>query len=101
MPDQPKVKVTIEWGDMKHTVEGDPESVMREIIQFAVKFLPNYNLASKLTFSPDYTSMIDDLSEKVKITPEGEGLLIKQDLSAENSIALVLLASKVANALGT
>src|SRR5437867_621314 len=101
MPEEPRVKVQIEWGDMKHTVEGDLESVMREIIQFAAKVLPNYTLASKLTFAPDYTSMVDDLSEKVKLTPEGEGVLLKQDLSAENSISLVLLASKLANALGT
>ena len=101
MPEQSRVKVQIEWGDMKHTVEGDLESVMREIIQFAAKVLPNYTLASKLTFAPDYTSMVDDLSEKVKLTPEGEGILLKQNLSAENSISLVLLASKVANALGT
>ena len=73
MPEQPRVKVQIEWGDMKHTVEGDLESVMREIIQFAAKVLPNYTLASKLTFAPDYTSMVDDLSEKVKLTPGEKG----------------------------
>ena len=101
MPEQPRVKVQIEWGDMKHTVEGDLDSVMREIIQFAAKVLPNYSLASKLTFAPDYTSMVDDLSEKVKLTPEGEAVLLKKDISAENSISLVLLASKVANAVGT
>jgi len=101
MPEQPKVKVQIEWGDMKHTVEGDLESVIREIIQFAAKVLPNYTLASKLTFAPDYASMVDELSEKVKLTPEGEAVLLKQEMSAENSISLVLLASKVASAVGT
>jgi len=101
MPDQPRVKVQIEWGDMKHTVEGDLESVMREIVQFAAKVLPNYTLASKLTFAPDYVSMVDDISEKVKLTPEGEAVLLKQDMSAENSVSLVLLASKVANVLGS
>ncbi len=101
MPAQPRVKVQIEWGDMRHTVEGDLESVMREIIQFAAKVLPNYTLASKLTFAPDYASIVDDISEKVKLTPEGEAILLNQDMSAENSISLVLLASKVANALGT
>jgi hypothetical protein len=101
MSEQPKVKVQIEWGDMKHTVEGDLESVMREVIQFAAKVLPNYTLASKLTFAPDYTMMVDDLSEIVKLTPEGEVVLLRQDMSAENSISLVLLAVKVASAVGT
>src|SRR5215510_13294408 len=96
-PDQPRVKVQIEWGDMKHTVEGDLESVMREIIQFAAKVLPNYTLASKLTFAPDYTAIVNDISEKVKLTPEGEAVLLRHDMSAESSISLVLLATKVAN----
>jgi hypothetical protein len=101
MPEQPRVKVQIEWGDMKHTVEGDLDTVIREVIQFAAKVLPNYTLASKLTFSPDYTSMVDDLSETVKLTPQGEAVLLRQDMSAETSISLVLLAAKVASAVGT
>src|SRR5436309_9472599 len=101
MTEKPKVKVQIEWGDVKHTVEGDLESVVREVMQFAAKVLPNYTLASKLTFSPDYSSMVDDLSESVKLTPEGEAVFLKPELSAETSIALVLLAVRVANAVGT
>jgi len=101
MSEHPKVKVQIEWGDIKHTVEGDLESVIKEVMQFAAKVLPNYALASKLTFSPDYSSMVDDLSETVKLTPEGEVMLLKQEMSAENSIAMVLLAARVANAVGT
>lgn len=101
MSERPKVKVQIEWGDLKHTVEGDLESVIKEVMQFAAKVLPNYALASKLTFAPDYSSMVDDLSETVKLTPEGEVILLKQEMSAENSIAMTLLAARVANAVGT
>ncbi len=101
MSERPKVKVQIEWGDIKHTAEGDLDTVVREIMQFAAKVLPNYSLASKLTFSPDYSAMVDDLSELVKLTPEGEVVLWKPGMSAENTIALVLLAVRVANAVGT
>ncbi len=101
MSERPKVKVQIEWGDIKHTAEGDLDTVVREIMQFAAKVLPNYSLASKLTFSPDYSLMVDDLSELVKLTPEGEVVLWKPGMSAENTIALVLLAVRVANAVGT
>jgi hypothetical protein len=101
MSERPKVKVQIEWGDMKHTVEGDLETVVKEVMQFAARVLPNYILASKLTFAPDYSSMVDDLSETVKLTPDGEVILLKQEMSAENSIAMVLLAARVANAVGT
>ena len=70
MPDQPKIKVQIEWGDIKHTAEGDLETVVREVMQFAAKVLPNYSLASKLTFSPDYSSMVDDLSSALDVETE-------------------------------
>ena len=101
MPDQPKIKVSIEWGDIKHTAEGDLETVIREVMQFAAKVLPNYSLASKLTFSPDYSSMVDDLSSAVQLTPEGEAVLLKPEMSAENSISMILLAARVAHAVGT
>src|SRR5207237_6637253 len=96
MPDQPKIKVQIEWGDIKHTAEGDLETVVREVMQFAAKVLPNYSLASKLTFSPDFSSMVDDLSSAVQLTPEGEAVLLMLQKSAENYIALVLLVYSVA-----
>src|SRR5260370_2078287 len=101
MTDQPKIKVSIEWGDIKHTAEGDLETVVREVMQFAAKVLPNYSLASKLTFSPDYSSMVDDLSSAVQLTPEGEAVLLKPEMSAENSIAMVLLSAPVAHAVRT
>src|SRR2546428_13888240 len=100
MTDQPKIKVQIEWGDIKHTAEGDLETVVREVMQFAAKVLPNYSLASKLTFSPDYSSMVDDLSSAVQLTPEGEAVLPKPEMSAEDSIPLVLLAATVPSAVG-
>ena len=101
MSENPKIKVSIEWGDIKHTAEGDLETVVREVMQFAAKVLPNYSLASKLTFSPDYSSMVDDLSSAVQLTPQGEAVLLKTEMSAENSIAMVLLAARVAHAVGT
>lgn len=101
MSERPKVKVQIEWGDIKHVAEGDLETVVREVVQFAARVLPNYALASKLTFSPDYSSMVDDLSQTVKLTPEGEIVLLKTEMSAENSILIVLLAARVAHAVGT
>src|SRR5438046_9615329 len=101
MTEQPKIKVSIEWGDIKHTAEGDLETVVREVMQFAAYVLPNYSLASNLPFSPDYSSMVDDLSSAVQLTPEGEAVLLKPEMSAENSIAMVLLAARVAHAVGT
>ncbi len=100
MTERPKVKVQIEWGDIKHIVEGDLETVIQEVMKFAAQVLPNYSLASKLTFAPDYSAMVDDLSETVKLTPDGEAVFLKPEMSAEQSISLVLLATRVAHAVG-
>src|SRR5260370_13276141 len=101
MHDQPQIKVQKEWGDIKPPAEGNLETLVREVMQFAAKVLHNCSLASKLTFSPDYSSMVDDLSSAVQLTPEGEAVLLKPEMSAENSIAMVLLAARVAHAVGT
>ena len=45
MAERPKIKVQIEWGDIKHTVEGDLETVVQEVMRFAAQVLPNYSLA--------------------------------------------------------
>src|SRR5260370_35862231 len=100
MPDQPKIKVSMEWGDIKHTAEGDLETVVREAMQFAAKVLPNYSLASKLTFSPDYSSMVADLSSAAHLTPAGNAGLLKPEMPPKNSTPMVPLPARSPQAAG-
>ena len=37
MTERPKIKVQIEWGDIKHTVEGDLETVVQEVMRLAAQ----------------------------------------------------------------
>jgi len=61
------------------------------------RVIPTYHAASRLLYAPEYGRMTDSLSEVLKITPEGEVLLLREDLPAEKSITAVLLAAHISN----
>ena len=61
------------------------------------RVIPTYHAASRLLYAPEYERMIDSLSEVLKITPDGEVLLLREDLPAEKSITAVLLAARISN----
>jgi len=95
-----KLKVQIEYGEIKHTAEGEVDDVLREVIKFVSKVFPNYEIASKIMFTPDYLAMMNDISTFINITPSGEVMLLKSTLSADEAIGLVLLGAHVANKIG-
>jgi len=71
--------------------------VLQEIIAFVSRVIPTYHAASKLLYTPEYGRMIDLLSKVLKIAPDGEVLLMREDLPAEKAITAVLLAAHVSN----
>ena len=95
-----KLKVQIECGEIKHTVEGEVDKVLSEVIRFVSNVFPNYEVASKIMFTPDYLAMMNDISTFVNIAPNGEVILLRSTLSADEAIGLVLLGTHVANKLG-
>src|SRR5207249_10466728 len=52
MTERPKIKVQIEWGDIKHTDEGELETDVQEVMRFAAHVVHNYSIASHMTYSP-------------------------------------------------
>jgi hypothetical protein len=95
-----KLKVQIEYGELKHTVEGEVDDVLREVIKFVSKIFPKYEVASKMIFTPDYLAMITDISAFINISPNGEVILLKCTLSADEAIGLILLGAHVASKIG-
>jgi len=100
MTEASKLKVQIECGEIKHTAEGEVDDVLREVIKFVLKIFPNYQIASKIMFTPDYLAMMSDISTFTNIAPNGEVILLKSTLSADEAIGLVLLGAHVANKIG-
>ncbi len=95
-----KVKVQIEYNGLKHAVEGSVEEVIKEVISFLSKVCPTYDVASKLVYSPDYVEILNDLSDVVNLTPNGEVILLKQIPSTDEAIGVLLLTVEVAYKLG-
>lgn len=100
MSETPKLKVTIEWKDMKHIAEGDADTVLKEVATFITKIFPTLEPMSKIMFTPDFTAMLADLSSLVNIGPNGEMILLRSGLSADQAIGLILLGSQVAAKIG-
>ncbi|MEM3061689.1 MAG: hypothetical protein QW265_04695 [Candidatus Bathyarchaeia archaeon] len=100
MSEKPKLKVQIELEGIKHTVEGSVDEVVHEIIKFVSKVIPNYQVVSKIMFTPDYISMLNDLSNFINITEDGKILLIESSLSSDQAIGLTLLGAHLAHKIG-
>lgn len=90
------LKVHIEYGDLKADFEGSPEEVIKEINSFLSQTLPTYTVASKLLFLPDYHKICEDLSEYVKVSQEGELILLERELPTDKMLSLTLLGYTIA-----
>lgn len=90
----------IQYRDLKHTVEGNVEEVLIELMKFFSKIHPALEIVSKISFTPDYVQLTEVLSEFVNIGPDGEVILVKSGLSADKAIGVVLLGAYVAKKIG-
>lgn len=100
MSEGSKLKVVIEWESMKHVAEGDADTVLKEVTAFIAKVFPAFEPLSKIMFTPDYMAMLTDLSSLVNIGPNGEIILVRSGLSADQAIGLTLLGSQIASKIG-
>jgi len=97
---EPRLKVQIEHGEFKHTFEGEPEKVLRAIAQYITKIYPAYDIATRIVYTPDYLTLMDEISSFVNITSDGQPILLRTDLSTDQAVAAILLAVQIAFKLG-
>jgi len=95
----PKLKLHLEIGETKVDLEGDPDTVTRELLTQLAKVYPALEMARKLTFAPDLARLSEALVGIVELTPEGV-LLNRRELSAEQAILICLLGGYVGYRLG-
>jgi len=67
------------------------------VLAFISRAVPGYDAASKLLYVPEYANLFDSISKMLKIAPDGQVLLLRENLPAEKAITTVLLGAHVAN----
>jgi hypothetical protein len=89
--------VELQVGELKHSAKGTVDEVVQEVIAFLSRAVPGYDAASKLLYVPQYETLLHSVSKILKIAPDGQVLLLQEDLPAEKAITAVLLGAHVAN----
>jgi len=94
------LKVTVELGELRHVVEGSPETVIEELVRFVSRVIPQYEVAARIMFAPDYAQLLDDLSLSIKVSGKGDILLEQANLPADRGVLFLLAGAHVAKRFG-
>jgi hypothetical protein len=100
------VNVIISIGDIRVQFNGSADSVMTSVISFLTKQIPTLELANKISLNYTVAELIQSYSDIIKITPEGPRIISILDgvevrkLSDKQTVALQLVASRIAKGLG-
>ncbi len=91
-----KISVKIEWEGNSIELQGDPETVVREVESFLLKSIPQISLAKKLQVSIDAQDLSEIISPLVRVTPRGEIIMLiaLDKVSLSDRILITLIAQK-------
>jgi hypothetical protein len=100
MSGQNKLKVHLEFGEVKVDFEGDVNQVFGSIVHFLTELYPNLEILRNLVYTPDLTNLAAKLIGRLEITAEGPILISESGLSARDVACIALLGTYVGNRLG-
>ena len=101
MSDSKNVNVVVTYGETTVEFKGSPETVMKSVLRFLAKEVPQLDLAKKISLNYPASELIEMYSDYVRITPEGPRVITEgKKLSDKDLIALQLIACKIASELG-
>ncbi len=83
------VEVTVRFGDMRKSVTGNPDEVVRELLLFFSKIFPQLELISKISLSVDSNEFLKACEGIVALTPEG--MTVTADASHLKDKELIML----------
>ena len=99
MSDKGKLKVHVEFGELRADFEGDPDEVVRAFLTSLSNIYPSLEMAKKLIFQPDLYQLAKSLIGLVNFAPEGL-LVLVGEAPAEETIIVSLVGSYVGYKLG-
>ena len=88
------LEVIIRYGSIEKKINGDPESVSKEVLTFLTSVVPKLELASRLALSVDFADIARACEGIVAITPEGVVATVPTENLADRELLLLHLAKK-------
>ncbi len=102
MTNQPEnIKVQIKYKDIEKTFSGNSEEVWLSTNRFFNRFLPSFEIASKLVLNVDLQKLVKDCENIIAFTEEGPCVLVSRNKLTDNeTLSLLLLADYIGCQLG-
>jgi len=97
--DEEKLRVTLEFKDLKSVIEGSPDEVFRAFTSFLSKAIPTYRAASNLLYTLDPLELAQDLTGIILFTTDGKILLKAPKSNISDTICLTLAGAYVGEKL--
>lgn len=97
-----KMRLSLQYGDLKADFEGTPEEVTKFLIRFLEQNIPTYSIARKITLTVDIESLIDAIETYIGYSKE-DGFFLKpgfQQLPSSDQILLLLAKRHLENIWG-
>ena len=94
-----KLRVQVEFGDLKANFEGSVDEVFESILRFLTQICPNLEMLQKIVYTPDLMKILEELVGLIEFTT-GDLILTVQGLSASKMICLALLGAYIGHKLG-
>lgn len=100
MSSEQKLRVHIEYGDLKADFEGRADEVFKEVMKLLSRSIPAIETISRLTYNVDFSKLMNALAGIVTILPEGPMLASNLELSSDEAIGLCLVGAQIGAKLG-
>jgi len=95
-----EIEAELTLGEIRTRFRGPPDRVVAFLLEFASKYVPQLQLASKIYLNYSLSELVEKFGDYIRITPEGPRVMADARLSDKAQIALQLLAQRIAKELG-
>ncbi len=101
MSSERQLSVSVKYGEVEVNFSGSPDVVIRSLLEFIAKEIPNIDLARSISVSYSLNDLMQMFKEFIRFTEEGPRVWVQErKLSDKDLIALQLVAGRAANLSG-
>ncbi len=97
--ERPKLKVHIEYGDLRAELEGDADAVFKGFIDFLKKTYPTLETLSKIQLTVDLRGLMEKAEGIIGLEPSGPVIMVEGGLTIEEILSLLFAGALMGNQL--